>query len=218
MGIERNLFIREFLRNPLRTASIIPSSRSVARCMAATLPIEGDPVVVELGPGTGAFTTEIQRRLGGRGRHLAMELNDKFAALLRDRFPAVDVVVGDAAHVRRLLGERGLDRADAIVSGLPYALFSQPLQHLLMGAVRDCLAPDGIFVAFAYVHAAWSPPARRFSRLLESLFGEVAVGKIVWANLPPAFVYTARHVKSPQHANARDRGAIDSWRDSWRDS
>ncbi|MFI7702172.1 class I SAM-dependent methyltransferase [Nonomuraea sp. NPDC049480] len=211
MDTGHNLFIREFLRNPLRTASVIPSSRRVARHMAAALPEEGDPVVVELGPGTGAFTTEIQRRLHGRGRHLAVELNDRFAALLRDRFPAVDVVVSDALHVRRLLDQQGWERADAIISGLPHALFSQTLQHRLMSAVRDCLAPDGTFAAFAYVHAAWSPPARRFCRLLEAVFGEVAVGKIVWANLPPAYVYTARHIKSRPHAGvagASRRGAL----------
>src|SRR5688572_24736096 len=50
-------FIREYLRHPLRTAAILPSSSSVAREMAA-VPAHGDPVVVELGPGTGAFTGE----------------------------------------------------------------------------------------------------------------------------------------------------------------
>ncbi len=207
MYSEHNLFIREFLRNPLCTASLIPSSRGVARNMAAALPQKGDPVVVELGPGTGAFTAEIQRRLRGRGRHLAVELNDRFAVLLRDRFPAVDVVVGDAVHARRLLDERGLNRADAVISGLPYALFSQPLQHRLMGAVRDCLAPDGTFAAFAYVHAAWSPPARRFHRLLEAVFEEVTVGRTVWANLPPAFVYTARRIRSQPHVGVPDVSA-----------
>jgi phospholipid N-methyltransferase len=175
--------------------------------MADALPDKSDPVVVELGPGTGAFTTEIQRRLGGRGRHLAVELNDRFAALLRDRFPAVDVVVSDAAHLRQVLDEHGLNRADAIVSGLPYALLSETVQHRLMNAVCDCLAPDGKFAAFAYIHAAWSPPARRFRRRLEAVFGEVTVGKVVWANLPPAFVFTARHVKSQPHASIPDASA-----------
>ncbi|MEV4807831.1 rRNA adenine N-6-methyltransferase family protein [Nonomuraea sp. NPDC049421] len=204
MNDEHWFFIREFLRNPLRTASIIPSSPKVARQMAAALPAEGEPVVVELGPGTGAFTTAIQRRLGGRGHHLAVELNDRFAALLRARFPSVDVAVSDAVHVRKLLDDRGVTCADAVISGLPHALFSQSLQHRLMGAVQDSLAPDGMFVAYAYVHAAWSPPARRFGRLLKTVFKEVAVGKVVWANLPPAFVYTARHVRTPPRPGIAD--------------
>ncbi|MFI9561171.1 class I SAM-dependent methyltransferase [Nonomuraea endophytica] len=195
MRDEHRLFISEFLRNPLRTASVIPSSAKVAERMAAALPGEGDPVVVELGPGTGAFTTAIQNRLSGRGLHLAVELNDRFAALLRKRFPAVDVTVADAVHVRRLLDERELKCADAVISGLPYALFSQDLQHRLMGAVRDSLAPDGTFVAYAYVHACWAPPARRFGQVLKAMFGEVAVSGVVWANLPPAFVYTATRLR-----------------------
>lgn len=207
MNGEKHLFLREFLRNPLRTASIIPSSPEVARQMAAALPATGDPMVVELGPGTGAFTTAIQRRLDGRGHHLAVELNDRFAALLRGRFSSVDVAVSDAVHMRRLLDERGVDCADAVISGLPHALFSQDLQHRLMGAVQACLSPDGMFVAFAYVHAAWSLPARRFRRLLETVFKEVAVGEVVWANLPPAFVYTARHIRSQSYPGIADGSA-----------
>ena len=53
---EHALFVREFVRSPLRTASIVPSSSRLAEQMVAALPAEGDPVVVELGPGTGAFT------------------------------------------------------------------------------------------------------------------------------------------------------------------
>lgn len=190
---EHTFFIREFLRNPRRTASLIPSTPSVARYIAEALPDNGHPVIVELGPGTGAFTTEIQRRFDGRVRHVAIELNDRFAGLLRDRFPAIDVVVGDATQVRGLLHERGVDRADAVVSGLPHALFPQDVQRRLMRAAYDCLEPDGMFTAFAYVHAAWAPPARRFSRLLHTSFREITVGRVIWRNLPPAFVYTARY-------------------------
>jgi phosphatidylethanolamine/phosphatidyl-N-methylethanolamine N-methyltransferase len=194
MNAAHALFFREFLRNPLRTAAVLPSSKRVARQIAAAVPAEDDPVVVELGPGTGAFTTEIQRRLRGRGLHLAVELNDRFAAVLRDRFPDVDVAVGDAAHLRRLLDERGVDYPGTIISGLPHSLVPRAVQRGLMGAIRDCLAPDGRFVAFSYVHTAWSPAERHFFRLLDAMFADIAIGEVVWRNLPPAFVYTARHL------------------------
>ena len=193
MNLEQRIFIREFLRHPFRTAAIMPSSKTVARQMASAVPTEGDPVVVELGPGTGAFTAEIQRRLGGRGRHLAVELNERFAAPLRDRFPGVDVAVGDAVQVRQILDERGVDSADVIISGLPHGVFSHTRQRRFMEAFQSSLAPDGRLVAYAYLHAVWSPPARHLHRLMDAGFAEVTIGKVHWTNFPPVFVYIARH-------------------------
>lgn len=207
-------FIREWLRHPLRTAAILPSSPGVAREMASAVPTEGHPVVVEIGPGTGVFTSEIQRRLGGRGRQLAVELNDNFAEQLRDRFPEVEVITGDGVRLRRILDDVGLDSADVIISGLPHALFSRTLQRRFMDAFISCLAPDGKLVAHAYVHAAWSPPSRHFRRLLEQGFGDLTVGKVHWANVFPVFVYIAGHMYQPRRAHA---GRFVSARDRDRD-
>jgi len=211
MNAEWSAFLREYLRHPLRTAAILPSSPGVARNMAAAVPTEGDPVVVEIGPGTGAFTGEIQRRLGGRGRQIAVELNDRFAAQLRTRFPGVDVVTGDGVRLRQILDGRGLDYADVIISGLPHALFSQSLQRRFMDAFRRSLAPDGTLVAHAYVHAAWWPPARHFRRLLETGFGKLAVDNVHWTNIPPVFVYRASRMYQP-HREYSDAGATVSGR------
>lgn len=63
----------------------------------APIPEHGEPVEVELGPGTETFTSVIQQRLGGRGRHLAIELNERLAARLARRFPKVEVLCADAA-------------------------------------------------------------------------------------------------------------------------
>lgn len=194
MNADRLLFVREFARNPARTASLIPSSASVAREIAGRIPPIGDPVVVELGPGTGAFTAAIQERLDGRGQHVGVDLNPRFAAALTRRFPAVDVAVADAEDLPGLLKDRGLPRADVVVSGLPYALFPAAALRRQIEAVRAVLPEDGTFVAFAYVHAAWAPPARRFRRALRQTFRQVEVGRVIWSNLPPAVVCTARGV------------------------
>ncbi|WBB50412.1 methyltransferase domain-containing protein [Verrucosispora sp. WMMA2044] len=219
MATDYGLFVREFLRNPARTASIIPSAAAVGRRMAAAVPEVDDPVVVELGPGTGSFTAEIQRRLAARGRHLAVELNDRFATQLQGRFPSVDVAVGDAAQLRRLLDERQVRFADAVISGLPYALFSASELDRMMSAVRESLAPNGTFAAFAYVHAVWTPPARRFYRLLRGSFRQVDVSKAVWHNMPPAFVYTARHALAhlpQQRGDDRSERAMETLTHPWR--
>src|SRR5262245_47090702 len=55
--------------------------------MVLPVPLRGQPVVVELGPGTGPMTHAIRQRLAGRGRHLAVELNPRMARLLAGRCP-----------------------------------------------------------------------------------------------------------------------------------
>ena len=92
-------FLREFVKSPTTTAAVGPSSRYLAEQMVAPIPGKGDPVVVELGPGTGSFTEAIQRRLGGRGRHLALELNQRWAAALGERFPEVETLCADAREL-----------------------------------------------------------------------------------------------------------------------
>lgn len=189
--------MREFVKSPNRTGALAPSSRWLANCAVSPVPERGDPVVVELGPGTGAFTAAIDRRLRGRGHHLAVELNSEFAKRLSGRFPDLDIAVSDAAHLPDLLASRGLTGADVIVSGLPWASFPHQLQHDLVGVIGRCLAPGGAFTTFAYTTFSWYPPARRFRGLLGASFEEVIIGQTIWRNLPPALVYTARRPRMP---------------------
>ncbi|GAA3152301.1 methyltransferase domain-containing protein [Planomonospora alba] len=186
------LFLGQWMRAPGTTGAVAPSSRRLAEAVTAPVPHQGEPVIVELGPGTGAFTTEIQRRLGGRGHHLAVEINPRLAEFLSGRHPGVDVVVADAAELPELLRERGLERADAVVSGLPWAAFSEDVQVRLLEAVAAVMGPNSAFTTFAYGFARHLPPARRFRRRLHATFEEVVAGRTVWGNVPPAFVYHAR--------------------------
>jgi phospholipid N-methyltransferase len=186
------LFVKRFLRHPARVGAVAPSSAALARQAVAPVPDTGGPVVVELGPGTGAFTEVIQRRLAGRGRHLALEVDPVFAGALRRRFPEVDVVVARAERLPEVLALRGLPAADVVISGLPWALFPAAQAARTMAAVAASMAPDAAFTTFAYLHAVWTPAARRLRCDLADTFEEVVLGSPVWANLPAAMVYHAR--------------------------
>ncbi|MGX5183104.1 class I SAM-dependent methyltransferase [Streptomyces avermitilis] len=186
------LFLRQWVRAPARMGAIAPSSRHLAEAVCAPVPERGEPVVVELGAGTGPFTAEIQRRLGGRGRHLAVEIDPLLAQRLRHRHPGAEVIQRDAVHLRHLLDERGIEKADVVVSGLPWALFPSATQHQLMDATAAVLAPAGAFTAFTYLHAVPLTPARRFRELMANRFEEVVPSRTIWRNTPPAFVLHAR--------------------------
>jgi phosphatidylethanolamine/phosphatidyl-N-methylethanolamine N-methyltransferase len=186
------VFLAQWLRTPGQIGAIAPSSPRLAHAISTAIPEHGDPVVVELGAGTGPFTAEIQRRLAGRGRHLAVEVNPKLAQLLRDRFTQAEVIEDDARLLPSLLNERGLRHADVVISSLPWTMFEPTTQYLLLKAVLDVLAPHSVFSTFAYLHAAPMAGARRFRELSAQHFEEVIFSRTVWRNLPPAFVLHAR--------------------------
>jgi phosphatidylethanolamine/phosphatidyl-N-methylethanolamine N-methyltransferase len=183
------VLLREFLRAPTRTATLTASSDALVAAMIAPLPLVGDPVVVELGAGTGHLTDALARSLAGRGRHVAVELNPVLAQRLAARHPGVTVVRGDAARLPDLLAAHGVGRVDAVASLLPWAAHAAaPVPALAARVMR----PGGVFTQVALLGLHLLPPARRLVRDMRAAFGEVTVSAPVWGNLPPALVLIAR--------------------------
>jgi phosphatidylethanolamine/phosphatidyl-N-methylethanolamine N-methyltransferase len=188
MGDGQVLF-QEFLRAPTSVATVTASSDALVAALLAPHRLDGSPVVVELGAGTGRVTDALQHRLRGTGRHLAVELNAVLAARLATRHPAVTVVCADAARLPDVLREHGVDQVDAIVSLLPWAAYAAaPVPELVAGA----LAPSGTFTQATLRGFHLLPPARRQARDLRAAFGDLAASPTIWRNLPPARVLIAR--------------------------
>jgi phospholipid N-methyltransferase len=179
-------FLSEFVREPLKVGAVWPSSRSLSRLIADCCEIKSGATVVELGPGTGAFTGPILKRMNGRGRFLAMEINSNHAKVLERRFPRCEIIEDSAENLHRHLNG---DRADCIVSGLAWGTMVPRTQKQILRSILKSLAPGGQFIAFAYVHAAWLPTSWRFRQRLVRHFKRVETTPIVWRNLPPAFVF-----------------------------
>ncbi|MCZ0983123.1 methyltransferase domain-containing protein [Streptomyces diastatochromogenes] len=179
----------EFLRRPLMTGAVAASSRRLAYAMTEGIGLERARTVVELGPGTGVFTDAILARLAPGARLVAVELNPVLAARLSAtrRDARLTVVQGTAAELPAVVSEP----VDAVVSGLPWTVMPQNRRGHILDAVTEVLAPGGRFTTFAYLHAAWTPPARRLTAELADRFHRLERSKVVWANLPPAFVHRA---------------------------
>ena len=134
----------------------------------------GAPVVVELGPGTGAMTTAIEARLAPDARHVAIELDPRMVGFLRQAHPGLEVVEGDAAKLARA-ARRARDRPGRR-GGLRAALGAVRRGHA--GPILAQVAPGdragtGAFTTFAYLHGMTLAAARRFRRTLRATFDEV---------------------------------------------
>jgi phospholipid N-methyltransferase len=190
------MFLSAAIRRPHVVGAVLPSSPALAKRLAAVVPRQGAPVVVELGAGTGSVSRQIRDRLGGTGRHIAVELDGALVDFLRANEPGIDVAHGTALHLDDLLDVRGVQAVDVVVGGLPWALIGPGGQRVIVGHVAEALGPHGVFTTFAYLHALPLGGARRFRRLLESTFDEVLPTRVVWRNVPPALTYVCRRPHS----------------------
>jgi phosphatidylethanolamine/phosphatidyl-N-methylethanolamine N-methyltransferase len=186
------VFLGALLREPGVVGAIAPSSRSLGEVLAAVVPRDGHPTVVELGPGTGAVSTVISRRLPPEGRHLAVEVDLRLADHVERLHPQVTMLRGDAVELGKLLDAAGAPRVDAVVSGLPWSLFDEDRQRTILAHVCRALTPGGGFSTFTYLQATRLAGGRRFRALLDEYFDEVIVTRTVWRNVPPALVYICR--------------------------
>jgi phosphatidylethanolamine/phosphatidyl-N-methylethanolamine N-methyltransferase len=181
-------FIREFLANPGSIGAIAPSSRHLARRMVEGIDFSGAHVVAEYGPGTGAFTGHITRRLAPGAKFFAVEISPHLSRIWRQRYPGLKIHRESVAKMPELCREEGVDGVDVIFSGLPWASFKEPLQRELLAATASVLRPGGVLVTFGYQIGTWLPAGRRFHKLLPEYFSKVTRSRYVWRNLPPAFV------------------------------
>lgn len=179
-------FFRQWLKNPLRTAAVVPSSTELAAAMIAELP-EGTRRVIELGGGTGAITRELLAAGIHGTQLLVLELNEELHAHLHARFPAVHIVLGDARSLPELAHGSGYlesGPADAVVSGLGLLAMPLPMQEEVLAAAFRCLRAEGVFVQFTYGPA---PPVA--DAVVRGLGLKVHRGEFVLRNVPPATVY-----------------------------
>jgi 23S rRNA (adenine-N6)-dimethyltransferase len=122
-----------------------------ARVVAAAGVRPGE-LVLDIGAGEGALTAHLVR---AGARVVAVELNPRRAAVLRERFPGITVVHADATSVP-LPG-----RPFRVVANPPYGISSSLLRMLLSPGSR-LLAAD-LVLQRAVVRKYASGPARRFS-------------------------------------------------------
>jgi len=175
------LFFRLWLKDPFRIGAIAPSSRDLARAMASLVPDSQHYPIVELGGGTGVITQALLDRGIPAQKLIVVERDPTLHDLLQKRFPAVNVVQGDAAHLGALLHPHGISKVSTVVSGLPLLVFRKSVQQEIIAAAFAVLERGAPFIQFTY--GPFSPLPRKELGLVGR------VRKRVLNNLPPASIW-----------------------------
>ncbi len=197
-SLRRSTFLAEFIKAPFRVGAVAPSGKHLAQAMVSGIDPGRDMVVVEYGPGTGAFTDAIMPRLTERHRYFAVELTPAFAQILRERFPGRNFYDGSVADIEKFCREEGIpdrDSIDLVISGLPWASFPEPLQRSILDPLLRVLKPGGQLVTFGYHIGKMMRDGRRFYRMLPEYFQTVHQSKLILRNIPPAWVFTCTKKK-----------------------
>lgn len=176
---DRLRFLRAFVANPRQVGAILPTSRYAVHDMLDLADVPAAGLVVELGAGTGVQTEEILARLGPDARLIAVEIDQRLADILEQRFddPRLTVVRDSAEHVvAHLDGEL----ADVIVCALPFTSLEPPLRQRILDELPRALGPAGVALVIQYSPLIQPELRRRFAAVRR---------RISPLNVPPAFLF-----------------------------
>lgn len=174
-------FLSRFIRAPRATGAVAPATQSLARSVAAAAhsayarhQAGGAPAplrILELGAGTGALTHGIASL-----RPILVERDAGWAALLRDRYPGLEVRQECAT---RILGE--LREPVGIVSSIP--TLNNPQSTELKRLLAQGYAQGLLKFCVLYTYG-WRDP------LADTGFREARRASFIVRSLPPAHVWT----------------------------
>ena len=185
-------FLKQFVSQPNSVGAIAPSSTLLCQEIVNAIDWSTAQAVVEYGPGTGVVTQQILKSKRDETNFCAIELNTHFAEILKQRFTSVSIHVDSVANVKDVCEHEGIEQVDAVISGLPWASFKDEDQNEYLDAMMSVLKPGGHFVTFAYLQGLLLPAGKRFRHKLDHYFTDIGKSRIIWRNLPPAFVYRCR--------------------------
>jgi phospholipid N-methyltransferase len=178
-------FFKGFLRNPKEVGSVIPSSRFLIRRVLRSGEVARAKVIVELGPGTGVLTRELLAEMPADATLVAIEINPDFVRVLQREFrdPRLVIFEGSSSQIEKALAEAGVERADLVVSGIPFSTMEAGEGRRTLQAAKRVLGRGGRFVAYQF--------RSRVRELAEPYFGPAETTREL-RNLPPMRVYVWR--------------------------
>ena len=177
-------FLRGFLKHPVMVGSIIPSSRVLIDRMLRPVDWDNTKLFVEYGPGVGTFTRDLLDRMAPDAKLVTIDTNPDFTKYLTKAIddPRLIAITGSAAEVEHILAERGLGKADYVLSGLPFSTLPPGVGDAIAKATAKVIRPGGAFLVYQF-----SPKVLDF---IKPHFDRIDRG-FEWINVPPATLFWA---------------------------
>jgi len=175
------VFFRGFLEHPRMVGSIIPSSRNTIARMLAPVKWAECKLFVEYGPGVGTFCRPVLDRLPRDGALVVIDTNPLFIDYLKRtiRDSRFHPVLGSAEDVEAIVQALGYEKADYVLSGLPFSTLPEGVGPAIAAATHRVVRQGGAFLTYQFSTTARDFTARHFKRI-ETGFA--------WWNIPPCLL------------------------------
>lgn len=181
-------FFKGWLDKPRAVGSIVPTSATTAREMASLIDVGSGLPVLELGPGTGVITKAILQRGVAPEELWAIEYAEDFVDHLRQEYPGVNVIQGDAFNLDDTLGDKKDTVFDSIVSAVPLLNFPVPQRIAYVEDLLKRIPAGRPIMQITYGPRSPVPPGK----------GNYTVERhgFVLRNVPPAHLWVYRRPKA----------------------
>ncbi|MGH6922716.1 MAG: class I SAM-dependent methyltransferase [Propylenella sp.] len=177
-------FFKTWATSPIKMGSVSPTSRALASLMVKCANPDPAGYTLEIGPGTGVCTQALLAAGVPPERVIAVEYDKDFCRLLRERYPGMTIIRGDALKLDETLGEHRGVTFSAILSGLPLLNVPRAKRAPYLESLFDRLVPGGRIAQLSYSPV---PPQ-------DAIPGRFTVEGSKWVtfNLPPGRVWVYR--------------------------
>lgn len=180
-------FFRGWIDQPRTVGSVIPTSNVTAQRMASVVDTASGLPVLEVGPGTGVVTRAILERGVKPADLYAVEYAPDFVKHLRECYPGVNVVEGDAFDLDTALGPQAPRLFDSVVSGVPLLNFPVAARIAYLEALLSRIPEGRPVVQLTYGPKSPIPPGH----------GDYTVKRFdfIIRNIPPTQLWVYRRAK-----------------------
>lgn len=181
---QRALFLRTMIRHPRQVGAVWPTSTRAVSDLLDLADFDEARTVLEFGAGTGVYTRQVLPRLRPDASFLSFELDPDLASTVSGYLddPRLRLINDSAEHAVSYLGDQ---KADILVSSVPFTSLPAGLREDLMLAARAALKPGGRMLVLQY--------SKTVLPHLKRHFGPVQM-RISPVNLPPAFLFACDNV------------------------
>lgn len=177
------IFLKQFLKDPKKIGSIIPSTKSLGNSMIKDIDFSQNLIIVEYGPGTGIFTDLIVNKINDDSKLILIENNEEFFLLLNEKYKNkknIIIIFDSAINITSIIKNTyNIDYVDYVISGLPFSSLPKIISQKIIKETKKVIGNKGVFITFQY---------SKFKEKLFRKYFDNIIYKRVIKNIPPAYV------------------------------
>jgi phospholipid N-methyltransferase len=181
------VYLKSMIRDK-NVASITPTSSFGIEKVCSKINFKKRNVIVEYGPGTGVFTKYLLDHMTADSKLILIERNNDFIKILRQSFQDRRLAVyhDSAENVAELLAKSGENKADYVISGIPFSFLPQELRDTVVERSYACLCEGGKFLAYQTFYQL-----DRFLKVYLNKYFPLVYTSYCLRNAPPLRIFEA---------------------------